>query len=108
MVAGVRYEARQTELPWELEAVLLSFATRGSALVPARAVREGGRAPAMTVAVGRKCPLSSHPLLRDFRDAASPWAENGAEQGSVTEVKTRSCPSAEILDHKGLSSQAPG
>jgi hypothetical protein len=34
MVAGVRCEARQTNLPWELELVLMAFETRGTALVP--------------------------------------------------------------------------
>jgi hypothetical protein len=52
MVAGVRYEARQTELPWELEVVLLSFATRGTALVPARSTRGEMRTSAMSVALG--------------------------------------------------------
>jgi hypothetical protein len=51
-VAGVLYEARQREFARLTERVMLKFAARGTALVPARAVRGARLASIPLAAVG--------------------------------------------------------
>jgi hypothetical protein len=50
-LAGVRYEARQSERIGRPELIVLTFAPRGTALVPARAARRAERgAPVLAAA----------------------------------------------------------